>query len=127
MEEAELQALLAQSRAWNSAHGLTGLLLYCHGSIMQVLEGTEEEVGYIFNRIARDYRHTNVVKLADGPVADRSFSEWSMGFKTLHPEDFTRLSGYVNPKAQACLATASADAGLRAILADLVEEELIRF
>jgi hypothetical protein len=103
LNETDLTALLAQSRAWNHGHGLTGLLLYSNGDIMQVLEGTQEEVSYIFGRISQDARHGRVVKLSDGPIAARHFSEWSMGFKALEPEEFTNLQGYVDPAHDAYL------------------------
>ncbi|GAB3739191.1 hypothetical protein GCM10027594_19480 [Hymenobacter agri] len=129
LNEAELTGLLAQSRTWNHGHGLTGLLLYSNGDIMQVLEGTEEEVRYIFTRIAQDSRHGRVVKLSDGPIAARNFSQWSMGFKALKPEEFTQLQGYVDPARGAHLKdlTLAADAGLHSVLATFVADDVIRF
>lgn len=128
LDEAELTAILTQSRAWNHGHGLTGLLLYSNGDIMQVLEGTKEEVSYIFNRISRDSRHGRVVKLSDGPIAARNFSQWSMGFKALKPEEFLHLQGYVDPAKDRYLneATPHADAGLHAVLASFVVDDMLR-
>ncbi len=97
LDELELARLLTQSRAYNAAHGLTGLLLYSQGSIMQLLEGSEAHVDAVFARIARDPRHTRVVKLADGPVSHRLFAQWSMGFQTINPFDFAQLTGYISP------------------------------
>lgn len=78
--EAELAQLLSQSRAFNAAHGLTGILLYSHdnGNIIQLLEGSEAHVRAIFARIAQDPRHTRVVKLADGPTGQRLFTQWGL-------------------------------------------------
>lgn len=104
LTEPELEALLVQSRAWNEAHGLTGLLLYSNGNIMQVLEGAQEEVHYIFRRIERDQRHFGVIRLSDGPIQGRNFSQWFMGFQAVNPEAFQRLAGYQNPENPAtCL------------------------
>jgi len=129
LNETELTALLTQSRAWNHGHGLTGLLLYSNGDIMQVLEGTQEEVSYIFGRISQDARHGRVVKLSDGPIAARNFSEWSMGFKALEPEEFTHLQGYVDPAKDTYLNEAGkpADAGLHSVLATFVADDVVRF
>ncbi|RPD48431.1 BLUF domain-containing protein [Hymenobacter sediminis] len=108
MTEPELEALLIQSRAWNEAHGLTGLLLYSNGNIMQVLEGTQEEVHYIFQRIEHDQRHFGVTKLSDGPIQGRNFSQWFMGFQVVNPEAFRQLAGYQDPENPAThLATYS--------------------
>ena len=124
--EAELEALLSQSRAWNQAHGLTGILLYGDGGIMQVLEGMTAEVNHIFDRIAHDSRHMQIVKLSDGPISDRSFSQWSMGFKAVRPEDFAQLQGYVNPAGADYLAgPVEQDTNLRAVLALFVAGDLV--
>lgn len=129
MSEKDLEALLTQSRAWNQAHALTGVLLYSHGDIMQVLEGTEEEVRYIFQRIEQDNRHYRVTKLSDGPIAKRNFSQWSMGFKAVNPADFQHLLGYLNPSKEAYLAdhSSNTDASLYSVLSTFVTEDEIRF
>ncbi|GAA3930244.1 BLUF domain-containing protein [Hymenobacter algoricola] len=125
----DLESILRQSRAWNMAHELTGVLLYSHGNIMQVLEGTEEEVRYIFGHIERDYRHIRLVKLSDGPIARRNFSQWSMGFKTVDPQDFEHLNGYLNPTRPGYLTTYSdnENISLHELLATFVTENEIRY
>jgi hypothetical protein len=129
LNEAELTALLAQSRTWNHGHELTGLLLYSNGDIMQVLEGPKEEVSYIFTRIAQDARHGRVVKLSDGPIAARHFSQWSMGFKALAPDEFTHLQGYIDPAKDTYLNEPGkpSDADLHSVLATFVVDDVIRF
>ncbi|QNH61050.1 BLUF domain-containing protein [Hymenobacter sediminicola] len=94
---AELKHLLQQSRSNNSRLSITGLLLYGNGSFLQVLEGTEDAVREIYGRIVIDQRHTRVLKLSDGPIEARVFSNWSMGFQVLSGDDFARLTGYIDP------------------------------
>jgi len=125
LSDQDLAVILEQSRTWNAAHGLTGVLLYCHGDIMQVLEGTEQEVRFIFGRIERDYRHTRVVKLSDGPIAQRSFTRWSMGFKALAEREFNRLIGSVAPTEAA--GADGEPASLHALLASFATEPEIRY
>ncbi|KAA9339428.1 BLUF domain-containing protein [Hymenobacter busanensis] len=128
LHEPDLQALLTQSRAWNTAHGLTGVLLYSDGDILQVLEGSEAEVQYIFARIFRDVRHQHVVKLADGPIEHRLFSAWSMGFAAVAPEKYRSLAGYVDPHSQE-YGLHDADAApdsLHEVLSTFVHHETIR-
>ena len=126
MSEPELERVLAQSRSWNSAHGLTGTLLYSNGSIMQVLEGPYNEVQHIFARISCDNRHAHVVKLADGPIEHRQFQQWSMGFKAVNPTDFAQLAGCLD-SAEPMAMGPVVDPGLRAILAAFLVEDVIRF
>ncbi|UOR06931.1 BLUF domain-containing protein [Hymenobacter aerilatus] len=98
MGDAELTQLLTQSRAFNAAHNLTGILLYSQGNIIQLLEGPETGVRTVFTRIVRDARHTGIIKLADGPVGQRLFAQWTMGFRTATPTDFATFLGYINPE-----------------------------
>lgn len=93
----QLAKLLTQSRAFNAAHGLTGVLLYSHGNIVQLLEGSEATVRAVFARITQDARHTQIIKLADGSLTHRLFAQWSMGFRAINPASFKHLTGYINP------------------------------
>ncbi len=126
LNESEMQRVLVQSRAWNAAHGITGVLLHCGGDIMQVLEGSREEVQFIFQRIAHDVRHIRLVKLADGPIAQRQFEQWAMGFKPLNPAAFNRLQGLVEPLRALPPASAGHDRSLREMLANFVSQEAVR-
>jgi hypothetical protein len=74
-----LSALLEKARNGNARLGVSGVLLYHTGSFMQVLEGVPDVVSALFGKIERDQRHDRVVILRRGAVAERSFSEWSMG------------------------------------------------
>ncbi|WP_256009553.1 BLUF domain-containing protein [Desertivirga xinjiangensis] len=47
---------------WNAEHGISGILLYDSGNIMQVLEGSTEEVQAISNRL----RPTNGINKSPG-------------------------------------------------------------
>jgi hypothetical protein len=80
MSNADLIALLRTSRKNNEALGITGMLLYHEGSFMQVLEGEKEAVQSTYRKILIDRRHHNLIKMLDGPIEQRSFREWSMGF-----------------------------------------------
>ncbi|GAB3225338.1 hypothetical protein GCM10027346_06470 [Hymenobacter seoulensis] len=128
MTEKDLADLLLQSRRWNTDHQLTGILLYSHGDIMQVLEGPKEEVDYIFERIRQDTRHFRLIKLADGPIQARNFSQWSMGFKAFSPEEFRHLPGYQNPESRSFLASYSETDNdlLHTLLATFIHEDDIR-
>ena len=118
--EAELTRLLAQSRAYNATHGITGLLLYNDGRFVQLLEGGEAAVRAVFARITRDPRHAGVVALADGPAAHRLFAEWSMAFRAVDRAALAALTGYADPDRAGGFAGAQGvppDPGLGALLA----------
>jgi len=97
LTEASLSELLAQSRAFNAANNITGVLLHSHGHVVQLLEGPAPAVHAVYARIACDVRHTGVATLADGPITHRLLAQWSMGFKAVNSADYALLTGYVNP------------------------------
>jgi hypothetical protein len=90
-----LHDLLAQSQAYNAAHGLTGVLLYSAGQFVQVLEGPEEEVRAVYGRIQRDLRHTDVRTLSEGPGPKRRFADWRMAFTAVPPAQLDAALGAV--------------------------------
>ena len=74
----DLQELLNRARQNNSRIGVTGLLLYVGGNILQILEGEEAIVQSLYNQISRDPRHRRLMKLFEGPINERQFGRWSM-------------------------------------------------
>jgi hypothetical protein len=90
-----LHELLEQSRAYNEAHDLTGVLLYSAGQFVQVLEGGEAEVRAVYARIQRDPRHTDVLTLSQGPGPKRRFADWRMAFTTVAPTELDAALGAV--------------------------------
>ncbi|TLV03985.1 BLUF domain-containing protein [Dyadobacter luticola] len=91
MEDGELQSVLAQSRRNNAAADITGVLLYCNGSVIQVLEGEQEAVTALFEKIKFDYRHSQVIVLYKGNVDSRSFDKWAMGYITMEDRNMEEL------------------------------------
>ncbi len=74
-----IDSILAQSRRKNPDLGITGVL--CHGGkvFMQVLEGGREPVNALYNKIAADSRHEQVILLHYEEIAERRFGNWTMG------------------------------------------------
>ncbi|GAC1606031.1 MAG: hypothetical protein NVS3B25_35370 [Hymenobacter sp.] len=94
----ELIELLQKSWAYNTTHGLTGILLHApNGQFLQVLEGEEATVQHLYyDRIATDPRHEHLVVLSEGPSATQVFSDWCMSFHSEYP---LSLPGYLAPGA----------------------------
>ena len=83
MSDPELVDLLVESRARNADRGITGLLLYRQGRVMQMLEGDERVVRNLYDRIAMDVRHAGVTNVWSGLTTERRFPDWTMGFEDL--------------------------------------------
>jgi hypothetical protein len=94
MSNEDLKRLLEQSREFNAENDVTGMLLYKDRSFLQVLEGSEDVLIPLYDRIRRDSRHEKVKTLFMTDVPRRDFSDWSMGFKNLDGSDLSKLPGY---------------------------------
>ena len=75
----ELLAILKQSRANNSAHGITGLLCCSDTIFLQVIEGGRSPVNRLYHRITADPRHHDLLLLIYEEIDERAFAGWSMG------------------------------------------------
>ncbi len=92
--EDELLIMLNRSRENNARLGITGMLLHCDGCFIQALEGPKDQVVALLKVIARDSRHQGLQVLFEGPIKERRFSQWSMGFKRPSQEALGRIEGY---------------------------------
>ena len=94
MSNADLVELLEDARDKNARLGITGLLLHRDDSFFQILEGEEEEVRGLFERISADVRHDRVEVVSQGTTGCRDFSDWQMAFIELDGQDFSALPGF---------------------------------
>jgi hypothetical protein len=92
--QSELLALLETSRRNNEPVAITGLLLYRDGNFMQVLEGEETAVTVTHARISKDSRHGGLITMLKGPITQRNFGDWSMGFRNLDSAEVRSMPGY---------------------------------
>jgi hypothetical protein len=74
-----IEAILAQSRRHNPAHGITGILCHSGEVFMQVLEGGRDAVNHLYRQIASDPRHQDVTLLHYEEISERRFAGWTMG------------------------------------------------
>jgi len=89
-----IEKILVVSREKNRKLGITGMLLYKGGNVLQVLEGEREGVVALFEVIRKDERHGGVIKLYQTNIKERDFPEWTMGFHELNAESARRLEGF---------------------------------
>lgn len=81
------------------------MLLYSGGNFFQILEGEKNSVEELYAKITKDERHTDCIMIDESEIKDRTFPNWSMGFKNLNLESKESLAGYseflnkkLNPK-----------------------------
>ena len=89
-----LDSILESSVRHNAPQNVTGMLLYCGGNFMQVLEGEESEITETYNRICIDPRHHDVFMLSREKIKEKDFSAWSMGFHRITTADTVTHPAY---------------------------------
>jgi hypothetical protein len=93
-DDADLAALLAQSRTANERNDVTGMLLFRNGYFLQLLEGPDAAVRAKMATIRTDPRHTKVTMLLEELVEERQFPEWTMAFVPSSDADLDEVPGY---------------------------------
>jgi hypothetical protein len=83
VSQEELLKILSQSKANNPGSGITGVLCASGCIFLQLLEGGRMHVNALYNRIAADPRHRDVVILSYEEISERKFAGWSMGLVNL--------------------------------------------
>jgi hypothetical protein len=97
----ELVDLLEAARDRNAESQLSGMLLYCSQSFLQMLEGEPAELEETYGRISLDDRHNNLRLLMDTEISSRMFPDWTMGFAHIDEDELAdELDGYVPEIAQ---------------------------
>jgi hypothetical protein len=94
VSQEELLKILSQSKANNPLIGITGVLCSSGLIFLQCLEGGRMEVNALYNLIAADSRHSDVVILSYEEISQRNFANWSMGLVKLEQVNPSLLLKY---------------------------------
>lgn len=93
MSDEDMLNMLEKCRVNNAARNITGMLLYCQDTFVQVLEGEDKDVDALYNCIKKDSRHSGINILERKVVDKRQFPDWSMGFKKITDADLSNVEG----------------------------------
>lgn len=94
MNPEELMDILKVSRENNVVSDVTGLLLYKGGNFMQALEGPDDVVLALYEKIKKDPRHKDVSIISTEQIQKRQFSAWEMAFTNLDNPEIKNEPGY---------------------------------
>ena len=72
--------ILKTARKNNKQKNITGVLFVGNGFFMQSLEGEEEDVKALFEKIKVDERHSNVKIIGFSELKERRFKSWDMAY-----------------------------------------------
>jgi len=74
--------ILRKSQANNDRRKVTGVLAFHDGRFIQLLEGRQEAVAEIMQKVRLDPRHADITVVLDEDTDDAPLSTWLMGFGT---------------------------------------------
>lgn len=81
IENAAVACILERSVLRNTALGVTGALVMGGGRFAQFLEGSEESILHLKERISSDRRHSQVTAIEYGGAHQaRQFADWSLAY-----------------------------------------------
>lgn len=113
----DLRDILTEARDFNTQHCIYGVLYYADNAFFQCLEGEQQIVESLFEKIKTDSRHLDVKHLNTHSIDQSSFNRWSMKYvqRNTNIESFFLTLGEnsFNPN---CLDQTSLDAFLSELL-----------
>jgi len=88
--------ILSWSRQYNEKNEVTGILLYWKktNQFMQVLEGEENVILNLFDKISKDTRHSLLKIIYQEDIIARGFKSWTMAFQDIDEIERYGLDGF---------------------------------
>lgn len=91
LDSSAVDAILESALRNNPSQGLTGMLLWSETSFAQLLEGPNEAIETLLNKLKADGRHREMRVLSRTATSRRFFGDWSMASRRMAPELDWRL------------------------------------
>jgi len=85
--------LLHTSRGYNTIDNITGVLMHRDGYFLQIIEGEQDVIEDLFQRLNNDTRHENIKMILDRSIESRLFSNWAMGCADFDEPELSMLPG----------------------------------
>lgn len=87
INEEEIDELARKSSENNQKRNISGVLIYIRGLFFQILEGDDDQVEQIYQKILSDERHKDVMCLKTEYDIERLFPDWAMKSINLNKEN----------------------------------------
>lgn len=104
LSERDLSDIHETARHLNALDGITGLLVFDGVRFLQIIEGPEEAIDALVERLRRDPRHSAFEIRDEHVIEARSFPDWSMelvrvsaGYREARTEISSILPGTTSP------------------------------
>ena len=77
----EIPGIVREAAPRNGLEGVTGLLYAEGDAFLQVIEGADDSIAELIERLERDERHRDVRVLIDREIDAREFGDWTMAYR----------------------------------------------
>ena len=96
ISKGDILDILNWSRQYNEKNEVTGILLYWKktNQFMQVLEGEENVILNLFDKISKDTRHSLLKIIYQEDIIARGFKAWTMAFQAIDETHTSGLDGF---------------------------------
>ena len=95
--EEDLSKLFSITQKYNTAGNITGILLYQSGKFLQVLEGEEDTLLNLYEKIEQDSRHNNIFVILKQKCKRRIFENYESRFSIVKSkEELQTIETYLN-------------------------------
>lgn len=84
LDDVQVMDILGTARRNNERNDITGMLVFDSQAFLQVIEGGRDQLSTLYASLVRDARHHRLTILGMGPVDERVFPSWQMGFAAAH-------------------------------------------
>lgn len=94
--QVDIGRILLQARKNNPPKKVGGVLYFSNNYFFQCLEGEQDEVNTVFQKIITDPRHSNVQTVSVKHIEERMFATWSMKYVALEDNvsEMLKASGF---------------------------------
>lgn len=89
--ECEIRDILQSARQYNPALGISGGLIFTSRFFFQIIEGESGSVKELLEKIRHDPRHKDIQLIANAPLQERHFANWSMAHVHLDTLEYEML------------------------------------
>ncbi|NAS29513.1 hypothetical protein GTQ40_00875 [Flavobacteriaceae bacterium R38] len=97
LQQEELESLFIYSKENNQKKEVSGILVHADGNFMQVLEGDKKTINELYQKIAKDTRHSNIIKVPIVSYEHRIFEDYDYGFTIIDDRlNIEKLNKYLN-------------------------------
>ena len=97
LEDNAIEQIFEKSMDYNSRCNISGILLHSFGNFFQVLEGNEEVLLELYEKIKKDERHGEIFEVYHGRTAHPIFYKYKSKFNVVKTaEDLKAIDAYLD-------------------------------